>query len=44
MDYTKSSNEELLSCRMLKIKEISKFNNFQKAKKVTLNSAYGAMG
>jgi DNA polymerase elongation subunit (family B) len=43
-DYSKMSNEELQSCHMQKVNKIAMLDNFQSAKKVTLNSAYGAIG
>ena len=38
------SKEELLERKKQVIKDISKFKNLQLAKKVQLNSAYGAIG
>jgi len=38
------SREELLEYRKHLLKDVSKYKNLQLAKKVQLNSAYGALG
>ena len=38
------TTEVLLEHRRQELKNISRYNNLQLAKKVTLNSAYGALG
>ena len=43
-DYSKLSNDELLALREETIKKVSKFSNFQMARKIQLNSLYGALG
>ena len=43
-DYSNISTEALLARRVEIEKRISKYNNIQLAKKVSLNSAYGALG
>ena len=42
--YTHLSNDELLQLRDEKVKEVSKYSNFQMARKIQLNSLYGALG
>ena len=42
-DYSAMRKEELLAHREQLIKEISRYHNFQLAKKIQLNSAYGAL-
>ena len=44
MDYTKLSNEQLLTLRKQCELDISKYHNFQLVRKIQLNSAYGAIG
>lgn len=44
MDYSKMSLEELLELRKKVINEHSKYKNFQLVRKISLNSAYGAIG
>jgi len=44
MDLTKLSNEDLLSLRDETIKEVTKWSNFQMARKIQINSLYGALG
>lgn len=44
MDLTTLTNEEIAALRMSTVKEISRFDNLQMAKKIQLNSAYGALG
>ena len=44
MDYSKLSDEELRLLHTQKSKEIARNNNLQMAKKICLNSAYGAIG
>ena len=43
-DYSKLTDSQLLKLRDQTQKDISKFNNFQMARKIQLNSAYGAIG
>ena len=43
-NYSHLSNDELLQLREEKIKEVSKYSNFQMARKIQLNSLYGAIG
>ena len=43
-NYSHLSNDELLQLRDEKIKEVSKYSNFQMARKIQLNSLYGALG
>jgi hypothetical protein len=43
-DISQLTNEELQEYRRNLEKDIAKFNNLQLAKKVSLNSAYGALG
>jgi DNA polymerase elongation subunit (family B) len=43
-DYSKLTDNQLIRLRQKTVKDISKFNNFQMAKKISLNSAYGAIG
>lgn len=43
-DYSQLSDKQLLALREQTVKDISKFNNFQMVRKITLNSAYGAVG
>ena len=42
--YDKLSNSELKRLRDQTVKDVAKFNNFQMARKIALNSAYGAIG
>jgi len=42
--YAKLSNLELKRLHEQTVKDITKYNNFQMAKKIALNSAYGAVG
>ena len=42
--YAKLSNVELKRLHDQTVKDITKYNNFQMAKKIALNSAYGAVG
>jgi DNA polymerase elongation subunit (family B) len=42
--YSHLSNEELLELKESKVKEVSKYSNFQMARKIQLNSLYGALG
>ena len=42
--YSHLSNDELLQLREEKIKQVSKYSNFQMARKIQLNSLYGALG
>ena len=42
--YAKLSNVELKRLHAQTVKDITKYNNFQMAKKIALNSAYGAVG
>ena len=44
MDLTKLSNEELLDLREQTAREVTKYDNFQKARKVQINSLYGSLG
>ena len=44
MDYSKLSNEELLQLRDETEKAVTKFDNFQMARKIQINSLYGALG
>jgi DNA polymerase elongation subunit (family B) len=44
MDLKNKSLDELEQMKRKLVKEIDKYDNWQNAKKVTLNSAYGAMG
>lgn len=43
-DYSSMSDAQLLRLRDQTVKDIAKFNNFQMVRKITLNSAYGAVG
>ena len=43
-DYSSMSDAQLLKLRDQTVKDIAKFNNFQMVRKITLNSAYGAVG
>jgi len=43
-DYSKMSNDQLLRLREQTVKDIAKWNNFQMARKIALNSCYGAVG
>ena len=43
-DYSKLTDTQLLKLRDQTVKDIAKFNNFQMVRKITLNSAYGAVG
>ena len=42
--YASLSNKELANIHKKTINDISKYNNFQMARKIALNSAYGAIG
>jgi len=42
--YSNLSDKELVKMREIKEKEISRYNNIQMARKIQLNSAYGAIG
>ena len=42
--YQHLSNRELKSLHEQTIKDITKYNNFQMARKIALNSAYGSIG
>ena len=42
--YAKLSNDDLLELREQTVKEVTKFNNFQMARKIQINSLYGALG
>ncbi len=42
--YEKLSNRELALLHKQTVKDITKYTNFQMAKKIALNSAYGALG
>jgi DNA polymerase elongation subunit (family B) len=44
MDFSKLSDQELLSLKKELEYDISKYHNFQLVRKVQLNSAYGALG
>ena len=44
MDLTTLSNEELLDLKEQTEKEVTKWNNFQMARKIQINSLYGAIG
>ena len=44
MDLTSLSNEDLLALKEKTEKEVTKFNNFQMARKIQINSLYGALG
>lgn len=44
MDFSKLSDEQLLSLKKKTEHEISKYHNFQLVRKIQLNSAYGAIG
>ena len=43
-DYSNLTDAQLLKLRDQTVKDIAKFNNFQMVRKITLNSAYGALG
>lgn len=43
-DYSSLTDSQLLKLRDQTVKDIAKFNNFQMVRKITLNSAYGAVG
>jgi DNA polymerase elongation subunit (family B) len=43
-DYSKISDAQLLKLRDQTVKDIAKYNNFQMARKIALNSCYGAIG
>ena len=43
-DYSKLSDTQLLRLRDQTEKDIAKYNNFQMARKIALNSCYGAIG
>ena len=42
--YSHLSNEDLLAARNQCVKDVTKFSNFQMARKIQLNSLYGALG
>jgi hypothetical protein len=42
-DFSALRKEELIAHREQLIKDISRYHNFQLAKKIQLNSAYGAL-
>jgi DNA polymerase elongation subunit (family B) len=42
--YSDLSNEDLLALKDKTEKEVTKFNNFQMARKIQINSLYGALG
>ena len=42
--YLKLADEELLDLRDFREKEVTKWNNFQMARKIQINSLYGALG
>ena len=42
--YAHLSNEDLLALRDKTVKEVTKYNNFQMARKIQINSLYGALG
>ena len=44
MDLTQLSNEELLALKEQTEKEVTKWDNFQMARKIQINSLYGALG
>jgi len=44
MDYSNYTDEGLRLLHTQLVKDIARYNNIQLAKKVTLNSAYGAIG
>jgi DNA polymerase elongation subunit (family B) len=44
LDLSKLTDAQLTRLRQKTVKDISKYNNFQMAKKISLNSAYGAIG
>lgn len=44
MDFSTFSDEELAAFRKQTVNEISRYHNLQLAKKIQLNSAYGALG
>ena len=43
-DLSSLSNEELKELHAQTIKDVTKFSNFQQARKICLNSLYGALG
>ena len=43
-EYSHLSNEELLALKEQTEKEVTKWNNFQMARKIQINSLYGALG
>ena len=43
-DYSNLSDTQLLKLREQTVKDIAKYNNFQMARKIALNSCYGAIG
>ena len=43
-EFANLSNEELLALRDETVKEVTKWNNFQMARKIQINSLYGALG
>ena len=43
-DYSSLSDKQLLRLRDQTVKDIAKYNNFQMARKIALNSCYGAIG
>ena len=44
MDLTSLTNEEISALRESTVKKVSRLNNLQMARKIQLNSAYGALG
>ena len=44
MDLSKLSNDELLALKEQTEKEVTKWDNFQMARKIQINSLYGALG
>ena len=42
--YSHLSNEDLLAARNQCVKDVTKYSNFQMARKIQLNSLYGALG
>lgn len=44
MDFSTLTDKELTELRKQVEGEISRLNNYQMAKKIALNSAYGALG
>ena len=44
VDLSSLSNEELMQLHSQTVKDVTKFSNFQQARKICLNSLYGALG